>query len=195
MRQAPHQLRVDPVQGHIDRRSLGVQLHCHIGEGITMFAIEIPGVGAFLPFGEGTQLDYICRIEQRRQSVEHRFSIGLRVMGGRDHLASPRRQHRMIHSATVTGSRPHNARVTIIALMRAARPLELQVRFEVFWVAWCQPARPFVFMVIVLAPQRTALRLASIRWLSQSLTSASIQPTARPPRDTGLGKLPWEIRR
>ena len=44
-------------------------------------------------------------------------------------------------------------------------------------------------------PHGLALRLAWIRRCSQSCTSASSQPTARPPRLTGRGNVPCAIRR
>ena len=44
-------------------------------------------------------------------------------------------------------------------------------------------------------PPGAISRRCAIRAVSQAFTSASIQPTARPPRDTGAGNVPLEMRR
>ena len=43
-------------------------------------------------------------------------------------------------------------------------------------------------------PHFASLRLAAIRSRIHWSTSASIQPTARPPSETGRGKRPWSSR-
>ena len=82
----------------------------------------------------------------------------------------------MIHSAIVTGSSPHNARVMITALTRDASPVDFQMVFKIPGAAWCQPERPFLFVVIALAYPLIRCLAAVINLLAQPVIDFLLNP-------------------